>query len=275
MSAHRVQLSLQILDDKLYSDFIEELKVNRTLNTKIIDVLSAYYYNIDLRRAIDDYTKGDKIKEEYDTSTDTNELFADILNSMAVSNFYAEEALQTLDEGAATIDDILHQTTQHAQEDGFYEDINESEYGFETPKLLTEVNEQNVKKVAKKVQETTSSSSSSSEHEAFLEKIVLKLCDMVGLDPNSIDATQQSVQEVAKPVQNTETQSVEVVKETVITESKPVEEVKEVVKPTEQKPTPKPVEEVKETVTSKSVETESEEDDGFAALMESLDSLSF
>ena len=93
---------------------------------------------------------------------------------------------------------------------------------------------------------------------------------MVGLDPNSIDATQQSVQEVAKPVQNTETQSVEVVKETVITESKPVEEVKEVVKPTEQKPTPKPVEEVKETVI-----TESEEDDGFAALMESLDSLSF
>lgn len=274
MSAHRVQLSLQILDDKLYSDFIEELKVNRTLNTKIIDVLSAYYYNVDLRRAIDDYTKGDKIKEEYDTSTDTNELFADILNSMAVSNFYAEEALQTLDEGAATIDDILHQTTQHAQEDGFYEDINESEYGFETPKLLTEVNEQNVKKVAKKVQETTSSSSSSSEHEAFLEKIVLKLCDMVGLDPNSIDATQQSVQEVAKPVQNTETQSVEVVKETVTTESKPVEEVKEVVKPTEQKPTPKPVEEVKENVTPKSVETESE-DDGFAALMESLDSLSF
>lgn len=273
MSAHRVQLSLQILDDKLYSDFIEELKVNRTLNTKIIDVLSAYYYNVDLRRAIDDYTKGDKIKEEYDTSTDTNELFADILNSMAVSNFYAEEALQTLDEGAATIDDILHQTTQHAQEDGFYEDINESEYGFETPKLLTEVNEQNVKKVAKKVQETTSSSSS--EHEAFLEKIVLKLCDMVGLDPNSIDATQQSVQEVAKPVQNTETQSVEVVKETVTTESKPVEEVKEVVKPTEQKPTPKPVEDVKETVTPKSVETESEEDDGFAALMESLDSLSF
>lgn len=275
MSAHRVQLSLQILDDKLYSDFIEELKVNRTLNTKIIDVLSAYYYNDDLRQAIDDYTKGDKIKEEYDTSTDTNELFADILNSMAVSNFYAEEALQTLDEGAATIDDILHQTTQHAQEDGFYEDINESEYGFETPKLLTEVNEQNVKKVAKKVQETTSSSSSSSEHEAFLEKIVLKLCDMVGLDPNSIDATQQSVQEVAKPVQNTETQSVEVVKETVTTESKPVEEVREVVKPMEQKPTPKPVEEVKETVTPKSVETESEEDDGFAALMESLDSLSF
>ena len=31
---------------------------------------------------IDDYTKGDKIKEEYDTSTDTNELFADILNSL-------------------------------------------------------------------------------------------------------------------------------------------------------------------------------------------------
>lgn len=266
MSAHRVQLSLQILDDKLYSDFIEELKANRTLNTKIIEVLSAYYYNADLRKAIDDYTNGDTIKEEYDTSTDTNELFADILNSMAVSNFYAEEALQTLDEGAATIDDILHQTTQHAQKDGFYEDINESEYGFETPKLLTEVNEQNVKKVAQKVQET---SSGSSEHEAFLEKIVLKLCDMVGLDPNSVDNTTQRSQETVKPVQ--ETVSKEEVKEVVKpTEQKPVEEVKETVKP---------VQETVQTTESKPIEQkpleQEEEEDGFEALMESLDSLVF
>lgn len=267
MSAHRVQLSLQILDDKLYSDFIEELKANRTLNTKIIEVLSAYYYNADLRKAIDDYTNGDTIKEEYDTSTDTNELFADILNSMAVSNFYAEEALQTLDEGAATIDDILHQTTQHAQKDGFYEDINESEYGFETPKLLTEVNEQNVKKVAQKVQET---SSGSSEHEAFLEKIVLKLCDMVGLDPNSVDTTQM-VQETVKPVQ--ETVSKEEVKPTEQKlEPKPVEEVKETVKPV-QETVPKPTTESK-SVEQKPSEPEKEED-GFEALMESLDSLVF
>lgn len=269
MSAHRVQLSLQILDDKLYSDFIEELKANRTLNTKIIEVLSAYYYNADLRKAIDDYTNGDTIKEEYDTSTDTNELFADILNSMAVSNFYAEEALQTLDEGAATIDDILHQTTQHAQKDGFYEDINESEYGFETPKLLTEVNEQNVKKVAQKVQET---SSGSSEHEAFLEKIVLKLCDMVGLDPNSVDTTQR-VQETVKSVQETVSKEEEVVKPTEQKlEPKPVEVVKETVKPVQetvskQTTEPKPVEQ-------KPLEPE-EEEDGFEALMESLDSLVF
>lgn len=269
MSAHRVQLSLQILDDKLYSDFIEELKANRTLNTKIIEVLSAYYYNADLRKAIDDYTNGDTIKEEYDTSTDTNELFADILNSMAVSNFYAEEALQTLDEGAATIDDILHQTTQHAQKDGFYEDINESEYGFETPKLLTEVNEQNVKKVAQKVQET---SSGSSEHEAFLEKIVLKLCDMVGLDPNSVDTTQR-VQETVKPVQETVSKEEGVVKPTEQkSEPKPVEEVKETVKHV-QETVPKPTTEPK-PVEQKPLEPE-EEEDGFEALMESLDSLVF
>ena len=264
MSAHRVQLSLQILDDNLYSDFIEELRANRTLNTKIIDVLSAYYYNADLRKAIDDYTNGDEIKEEYDTSTDTSELFADIRNALAVSNFYAEEAMQTLEEGTETIDDILHQTTQHAQEDGFYEDVNESEYGFETPKLLADVNEKNVQKVAKKVKETTSSDSS--EHEAFLEKIVLKLCDMVGLDPNSVDSnvmtmnsnTTNSTEQVTQPIQ----QSTPTEQPVQTVEQKPVQQVQSVQNTT-----------VNNNNNNNAATNATEEEDGFAALMESLNSL--
>lgn len=256
--AHRVQLSLQIVDDTLYNDYIEELKVNRELNTKIIDVLSAYYYNADIRDAIDKYTNGDSIQEEYDTSTDISGLFADIKNAMAVSNFYAEEAMQTLEDGTDTIDDILHQTTKQAQEDGFYENVNESEYGYETPKLLTTVNEQNVQKVAKKVKET----SHSSGNEEFLERLVLKLCDMVGLDPNSVEQDNTRVETTEQePVTEEMRESVEEVREPVEQPVKPVEPVKEVVE--------QPIKPVKP------VETETEEEQGYDALMESLNSLVF
>lgn len=271
--AHRVQLSLQIVDDELYTGFIEELKANRELNNKVINVLKAYYYDKESRAAIENYLKGDSIPETYDTATNTDELFADIRNAMAMSNFYANEATQTLEDGTDMVDDILHQTSKQAQDDGVIDEFNASEYGYEIPKLLTNVDEKKVKNVAKRVQRANNSDS---VNEPFLEKLVLKLCDMVGLDPNSVlDDTTNEVEsdnlvrpEPEKPIVK------DVVKET----EKPKPIVKDVVKETETEKVKSQEAEVKnEEINNVSVTEQKEEEEnefaGFESLMESLASL--
>lgn len=280
--AHRVQLSLQIIEDDFYEGFIEELKANRELNNKVINVLKAYYYNKDIREKVDAFIDGDEIKEDYDKGTNTDELFADIRNAMAMSNFYANEATQTLEDGTDTINDILNQTSKQAQDDGIINDVKTSEYGFEIPKLVNKVDEKNLQKVAKRVKNAKPEG-----NEAFFEKLVLKLCDMVGLDPNSVedddgteqDSVQETVQESVKDAVKKETHEEKTVLkrpkpekpqefsfisgEDEEEEPKPVvkEEPKQVVKK-EEKPKPKPVAKVEE-----------DEEDGFAALMASLESI--
>lgn len=280
--AHRVQLSLQIIEDDFYEGFIEELKANRELNNKVINVLKAYYYNKDIREKVDAFIDGDEIKEDYDKGTNTDELFADIRNAMAMSNFYANEATQTLEDGTDTINDILNQTSKQAQDDGIINDVKTSEYGFEIPKLVNKVDEKNLQKVAKRVKNAKPEG-----NEAFFEKLVLKLCDMVGLDPNSVeddddteqDSVQETIQEsVQEPVQEETHEEKTVLKRpkpekpqefSSISgedeeEPKPVvkEEPKPVVKEEKPKPKPKPVAKVEE-----------DEEDGFAALMASLESI--
>lgn len=280
--AHRVQLSLQIIEDDFYEGFIEELKANRELNNKVINVLKAYYYNKDIREKVDAFIDGDEIKEDYDKGTNTDELFADIRNAMAMSNFYANEATQTLEDGTDIINDILNQTSKQAQDDGIINDVKTSEYGFEIPKLVNKVDEKNLQKVAKRVKNAKPEG-----NEAFFEKLVLKLCDMVGLDPNSVenddDTEQDSVQETVQESVQESVQEETHEEKTVLKrpkpekpqefssifgedeeEPKPVvkEEPKPVVKEEKPKSKPKPVAKVEE-----------DEEDGFAALMASLGSI--
>ena len=281
--AHRVQLSLQIVDDELYTGFIEELKANRELNNKVINVLKAYYYDKESRAAIENYLKGDSIPETYDTATNTDELFADIRNAMAMSNFYANEATQTLEDGTDMVDDILHQTSKQAQDDGVIDEFNASEYGYEIPKLLTNVDEKKVKNVAKRVQRANNSDS---VNEPFLEKLVLKLCDMVGLDPNSVldDTTNEVESDNLEKETNSSDNLVrpepekpivkDVVKET--EKHKPI--VKDVVKETETEKVKSQEAEIKnEEINNVSVTEQKEEEEnefaGFESLMESLASL--
>ena len=300
--AHRVQLSLQILDDNLYNGLIEDLKANRELNSKVVDVLSAYYYDESIRNKIESYLNGDTINETYDKCTNTDELFADIHNAMAMSNFYATEATQTLEDGTDMVDDILNQTSKQAEEDGIIDTVSTSEFGYEIPKLLTTIDEVKVQKVAKMVQEKVTSTNTSEPtqmNEQFLEKVVFKLCEMVGLDPSSVDDTKDNLY---ANIENSNEKSDNLVEESkksdnikVIKEEKTIE----LVRPEPEKPIAKEVnkednsfnigyEEVEaeiktETVNKDDIEKETQntkdnlESDlnGFNFLMESLNSLDF
>lgn len=291
--AHRVQLSLQILDDNLYNGLIEDLKANRELNNKVIDVLTAYYYNEEIRNTIEKYIKGDSIDETYNTSTNTDELFADIHNAMAMSNFYANEAMQTLEDGTDMVDDILNQTSKQAEEDGIIDNVSTSEYGYEIPKLLTTIDEKKVQKVAKKVQErvNTTNEKKVSDNEQFLEKVVLKLCEMVGLDPSSVVDTKS---ELYANTENSDKNTDNSEKEVKLSDNLKEEEQVKLVRPEPEKPIVKEqkvevkesnnsqeqrVDEtqstpIKEVVTKKEV-IEEDNLDGFSSLLESLDSLDF
>lgn len=106
----RVQASLIIDDTELYENFILGLKENKELNSLIIKLLSAYYYNQEVQALVE----GIELVEDEDILK-TNEAFEKIRMTLSMQDYLVSELKSTLSEGVSSME-VLSKTEEKIRE---------------------------------------------------------------------------------------------------------------------------------------------------------------
>ena len=106
----RVQASLIIDDTELYENFILGLKENKELNSLIIKLLSAYYYNQEVQALVE----GVELVEDEDILK-TNEAFEKIRMTLSMQDYLVSELKSTLSEGVSSME-VLSKTEEKIRE---------------------------------------------------------------------------------------------------------------------------------------------------------------
>ena len=123
--SRRVQLSLICADETLYEGLIVPFKENKELHGLVLRLLSAYYYDGELRNAVDGHDLSEYVTQEIKDNTDQNMLFAEVRKTLTAMNFLASSAEDTLGGG---IDDMLGMLNDVAKRSGGEASV-KSDYG--------------------------------------------------------------------------------------------------------------------------------------------------
>lgn len=99
---NRVQLSLVIDDSDLYNNLVLPAKQNKDLHPLFIRLLTAYYYNEEVRNLVDG------VSEEYDEVSDSPVMDAinNLRNNLAMQAFLSSDLSKVIENGAEDIADI-------------------------------------------------------------------------------------------------------------------------------------------------------------------------
>lgn len=99
---NRVQLSLIIDDKDVYDNLIMPAKQNKDLHPLCIRLLSAYYYNEEVRNIVDG------VSEDCDTISDSPVMDAinNLRNNLAMQAFLSSDLSKVIEDGAEDIADI-------------------------------------------------------------------------------------------------------------------------------------------------------------------------
>lgn len=165
----RAQVSLQFDDESLYDEFIAPHKAARTLNGIIVKCLSAYYYNESVRNLVDGGISGD-------TDSGISSIIDDIQSTLLLQGFAMQEMLNTLEEGAGDVTDILNEANEAMRGSGLARQQS-TEDG--KPKLLLDAGKVQTALHRRDIQQL-STSSVSVESVAILQTAVLKLAESLG-----------------------------------------------------------------------------------------------
>lgn len=106
MRSLRVQLSLIFSDEELFDDFIIPLRDNKELSGMIIQLLTSYYYNENVRNAIEGVSL-EEISDENERVMDSSDAFNSIRQNLAMQDFLLEQAKQVLEDGASEMDALM------------------------------------------------------------------------------------------------------------------------------------------------------------------------
>lgn len=97
---NRVQVSLIFSDDELVEGLIEPLKSNRQLKPLIVNLLSAYYYNEEVRAIVDG-------EDQQSGVSDTiKELFSDARNNLLAWDILGDTLGATLEDGVGRMQEF-------------------------------------------------------------------------------------------------------------------------------------------------------------------------
>lgn len=102
----RAQVSLVFTDMDLYENCIQPLKENRELSSVIIRCLTSYYYNDEVRNAIEGYSEAD-MAENNNNMQQAQDMINNIQASISLMGFGLDEASEILEGGIQDITDIM------------------------------------------------------------------------------------------------------------------------------------------------------------------------
>lgn len=193
----RAQISLQFDDHDLYDNFVVPSKEQRTLNGVIVRCLSAYYYDEEIRNAIEGVVLSSEDASESGKSPE--EIFADIRSSLMIQDYLASELAQTLDNGIEDAKTILNRTNSVMRDAGVVSEST-SEYGGGVFK----VNSETKRLVAKpESSDETGKSDASAGVLDIMVRVMKMLAKGQGNDEavSMLDTILQSEQEVQQPVE--------------------------------------------------------------------------
>ena len=176
MGGMRTQLSLQFSDEELYDNFIIPSKNERTLNSLIIRLLSAYYYNEEVRSLVEgtslgDYTEGLEVQS-------TQSICDNIRATLVIQDYLSTELQQTIENGTEDVNNILNRTNDLATESGLAKTA-ESEYGSK----LLQVDSRTMQITDKK--QSSDGSTQSLETSAVLQILIRAISSMAEASGNA------------------------------------------------------------------------------------------
>lgn len=102
--ALRTQLSLIFSDEELFNGLIIPYKANKELTPLVIRLLSSYYYDENVRNAVDGFSEEGFIEEELQEQTAFSEAARKARETLAMMNLLTEQATMLTEDG---IDDML------------------------------------------------------------------------------------------------------------------------------------------------------------------------
>lgn len=117
LSCNRVQVSLIFRDDDVYR-LVQQYKQNRALNDLIIQCLTTFCNNAEVRRIITNEAQQGYTEVVNRSVSESQEICDNIRNALAMQSYYASELKQTLEDGADEIADILNASNEMAQDSG-------------------------------------------------------------------------------------------------------------------------------------------------------------
>lgn len=155
--AMRAQCSLLFSDDDLYSNFILPMKEQRELNNIIIKCLEAYYYDENARNVILNSGKTEE-EEVADFEDKTQSIVDNIRSTLALQSFCVNELENTIQDGVDTFTDILNQSSDVMEEQGFVTPKESDEFSAGVPLLTlkTPKETEEIKEDLKKEEEMSS-----------------------------------------------------------------------------------------------------------------------
>ena len=201
MSNMRVQCSLLIEDEELYTNFIKPLKNNRELHGTIIKLLSAYYRNSQVRALVDNL---DTESLEQEKNEFTN-LLDSIKQTVATCAFLTDAAEDELNNGGAVIKDFVNSVAENsggvANTDSEFGDL-PPQFNLQNQKYLVQ---KAVTEKIKDIMPETQESQPVSKHDSDVDSRLTKIEDTLGMLVSLLQANPDKIQEVSK---NTSTDAV-------------------------------------------------------------------
>lgn len=110
---HRSQVSLIIGDDKLYTDFVKPLSLEKKLMPLIVKLLGSYYYNDEVRRLVEGVSIDDlKEQQEYvsEEHRELEEMLQDMRASVQYFGMCIADTEATLEEGMEMVSSFARET---------------------------------------------------------------------------------------------------------------------------------------------------------------------
>lgn len=116
MAKNRVQCSLIITDSEVFENLVLPTKMEKRLNMLVVQLLTAYYYNDDIRQVVDE-----GVFEEDETATaKRHAIYEDINETLMTMDFLAQDGKAMINDGT----DLLSGIMQKAEDVGMTESVN-------------------------------------------------------------------------------------------------------------------------------------------------------
>lgn len=214
----RVQLSLLFDDKDLFDNFITPYKEEKMLHSVIIKCLSAYYRDADIREKIEGIQTDDG--EDYIKSS--QEICDNIRQTLAIQDFVAQNLMDSLENAAEDINNILSKSNQIIRESNMSSE-HKSEYGGSILQLESKENNNE-----KGVNETETKHTVNTEDNIMqtLIRAVISLSQAVGKPEITAELDGKNTETTSETIQKTESLTSEV--QDVIIKSDKKEEIDDI-----------------------------------------------
>lgn len=153
MIRNRVQLSLILDDDEVYNNLIIPAKHGKELHPLCIRLLTAYYYNEQVRELVDGVSEY-QVEGEQDNSIE--DAIASIRSNLAMQSFLQSDLAQLLEDGANDIANIANGAVVNVadEEKGVQAEFSKNSAGNTSVRLITKNGDEVKPNITPKATET-------------------------------------------------------------------------------------------------------------------------